>query len=65
MHPLKFVRIQQGVKQYALAASLGVPPVRLCHWETGKEEIPANYLQKAAEILAVDVSDLTKRVTLA
>lgn len=65
MHPLKFVRNQRGLKQYQLAASLGVPPVRLCHWESGKEEIPAPYLEKAAAILAVDVSDLEKRVTLA
>ena len=58
VHPIKLARITAGMKQYDLAAQLGIAPSRLCMWENGRSNPDEKFLVKAAEILGTDVKAL-------
>jgi len=55
---IKLARIAKGMKQYELAAQLGIAPSRLCMWETGRVQPPKEMVLKAAEILGIKVENM-------
>lgn len=50
---IKATRIDLDMTQAQLAAALGIPQQQYSRYETGKNEIPARYLEKISLILGV------------
>ena len=48
---IKIKRLRAGLKQYDLAAKLGIAPTQLCEIETGRKEPSKGRLQKLQTIL--------------
>ena len=43
---LKIARIRAGLKQYQLAAKLGIAPTQLCEIENGRREVSPELLER-------------------
>ena len=43
---VKLARIRAGLKQYQLAAKVGITPVQLCRFELGRIRLPPGVLEK-------------------
>ena len=48
---IKIKRLHAGLKQYELAAKLGIAPTQLCEIETGRKKPSKELLQKLQTIL--------------
>jgi len=48
---LKITRIRAGLRQYELAAKIGIPPNRLCEMELGRRPIAPELAEKIARLL--------------
>ena len=48
---IKIKRLRAGLKQYELAAKLGIAPTQLCEIVTGRKEPSKGLLQKLQTIL--------------
>ncbi len=46
---LKIARLRAGLKQYELAARVGIPPTQLCEIEMGRRELPPDYWSEFCE----------------
>lgn len=55
---LAYWRLLRGLKQYELAAKVGIHPALLSLWETGRRRIPEHVLQRLAEVLQVAPEEL-------
>lgn len=51
-------RVNAKLSQEALAKELGVTPVTVRNWESGRVKIPAIYLRRLAELSGVSESDI-------
>ncbi len=49
---LKIARLRAGLKQYELAAKVGISPTQLCEIETGRREVPPDLLDRILEVIA-------------
>ena len=49
---LKIARLRAGLKQYELAAKVGIAPTQLCEIETGRREVPPDLLDRILEVIA-------------
>lgn len=52
---LKIERVKKGVKQWRLAALVGISQTELSHYETGRRRCPADLKHKIANVLDVPV----------
>lgn len=43
---LKITRLRAGLKQYELAAKVGIAPTQLCEIETGRREVSPELLER-------------------
>ena len=43
---LKIARLRAGLKQYELAAKVGIAPTQLCEIETGRREVSKELLER-------------------
>ena len=48
---LKIARLRAGLKQYELAAKVGIAPTQLCEIETGRRELPPDLLQRILRVI--------------
>lgn len=48
---IKIARIRSGIRQYDLAAKIGIPPNRLCEMELGRRPIPPELVEKIEKVL--------------
>ena len=48
---LKIMRLKAGLRQYDVAARLGIPPNRLSEMESGRREPSPELLERLVEIL--------------
>ena len=55
---LKIMRLKAGLKQYELAAKLGLSPVHLSEIETGRREVLPELYRKIAETLGNSINPL-------
>ena len=58
MNRIKRARIVNGFTQKELADKLGVSPVQICKWETGKSFPAVKRLKQVADVLHTTVNDL-------
>lgn len=49
---LKIARLRAGLKQYELAAKVGIAPTQLCEIETGRREVPAELLERILTVIS-------------
>ncbi len=49
---LKIARLRAGLKQYELAAKVGIAPTQLCEIETGRREVPADLLERILRVIS-------------
>ncbi len=49
---LKIARLRAGLKQYELAAEVGIAPTQLCEIETGRREVPAELLERILTVIS-------------
>jgi transcriptional regulator with XRE-family HTH domain len=56
--PIKKARLIKGIQQKELANAVGVSPVAVCKWETGKSTPNVKRLKKIAEVLDTTVESL-------
>jgi transcriptional regulator with XRE-family HTH domain len=49
---LKIARLRAGLKQYELAAKVGIAPTQLCEIETGRREVPAELLERILRVIS-------------
>ncbi|MFC1943294.1 helix-turn-helix domain-containing protein [Chloroflexota bacterium] len=49
---LKIARLQAGLKQYELAAKVGIAPTQLCEIETGRREVSPDLLDRILKVIA-------------
>ena len=52
-HSIKVERTRLGVRQYRLAAALGVPQTTVCAWENGRRPMTSDQERRALEALRV------------
>ena len=50
---LKIERTRSGIKQWRLAALIGISQTELSHYESGRRRCPANLRRKIADILSM------------
>jgi transcriptional regulator with XRE-family HTH domain len=62
MRKLKLERIRRGVRQYELAAVLGIPQTTVCAWENGRR--PMTPAQERAALEALRVLAKASRATI-
>lgn len=48
---LKIARLRTGLKQYELAAKIGIASTQLCEIETGRREVPPDLLERILEVI--------------
>lgn len=48
---VKIARLRAGLKQYELAAKVGIAPTQLCEIETGRRELPPDLLQRILRVI--------------
>jgi transcriptional regulator with XRE-family HTH domain len=48
---LKIVRLRAGLKQYELAAKVGIAPTQLCEIETGRREPAPELLERILRVI--------------
>ncbi len=48
---LKIARLRAGLKQYELAAKVGIAPTQLCEIETGRRELPLELLERILTVI--------------
>ena len=48
---LKIARLRAGLKQYELAARVGIAPTQLCEIETGRREVPPELLERILRVI--------------
>jgi transcriptional regulator with XRE-family HTH domain len=48
---LKIVRLRAGLKQYELAAKVGIAPTQLCEIETGRREPALELLERILRVI--------------
>jgi len=48
---LKIARLRAGLKQYELAAKVGIAPTQLCEIETGRRELPPELLDRILGVI--------------
>ena len=53
---LKLARLKAGIKQYELAAKVGISPVQLCEIERGRREVTTELYEKIIAAIRVSVS---------
>lgn len=49
---LKIARPRSGLKQYELAAKVGIAPTQLCETETGRRELPPELLERILRVIS-------------
>jgi len=49
---LKIARLRAGLKQYELAAKVGIAPTQLCEIETGRRELPPELLNRILRVIS-------------
>lgn len=49
---LKIARLRSGLKQYELAAKVGIAPTQLCEIETGRRELPPKLLDRISRVIS-------------
>ena len=49
---LKIARLQAGLKQYELAARVGIAPTQLCEIETGRREASPDLQDRILKVIA-------------
>jgi transcriptional regulator with XRE-family HTH domain len=49
---LKIARLRAGLKQYELAAKVGIAPTQLCEIETGRRELPRELLNRILRVIS-------------
>jgi len=49
---LKVARLRAGLKQYELAAKVGIAPTQLCEIETGRRELPPELLNRILRVIS-------------
>ena len=54
---LKILRLRQGLKQYQVAAKVGITPTRLCEIELGRQIPSAQILERLLEVVTDKSSD--------
>ena len=52
---IKIARLRAGLKQYELAARLGISSTQLCEIELGRKVLSPELAQRITEILKVDL----------
>lgn len=50
---LKLSRIRLGLKQYEVAAKIGIAPSRLSEFESGRRNLPKPIIKKLEEVYAI------------
>ena len=48
---LKIARLRAGLKQYELAAKIGIASTQLCEIETGRREVSPDLLERILEVI--------------
>ena len=48
---LKITRLRAGLKQYELAAKVGIAPTQLCEIETGRRELSPELLERILGVI--------------
>ena len=48
---LKIARLRAGLKQYELAAKVGIAPTQLSEIETGRRELPPELLEQILRVI--------------
>jgi len=48
---LKIARLRAGLKQYELAAKVGIAPTQLCEIETGRRELGPELLERILRVI--------------
>lgn len=48
---LKIARLRAGLKQYELAAKVGIAPTQLCEIEAGRHELPPELLERILKVI--------------
>lgn len=48
----KIARLRAGLKQYELAAKVGIAPTQLCEIETGRRQVPAELLERILGVIS-------------
>lgn len=54
---LKIARIKVGLKQYELAARVGIGPTKLCEIESGRREVSPELLERILEVIKSNKQD--------
>lgn len=49
---LKIARLRVGLKQYELAAKVGIAPTQLCEIETGRRDVRAELLERILRVIS-------------
>ena len=49
---LKIARLRAGLKQYELAAKVGIAPTQLCEIETGRRELSPELLERIIRVIS-------------
>ena len=60
---IKFARFRAGLKQYELAAKVGITPTQLCEIEGGRREPSDDLLQRILEVIEVNHDGKSKQQT--
>lgn len=48
---VKIARIKAGLKQYELAAKVGIAPTQLCEFERGRRELSPELLRRILQVI--------------